>query len=78
MTTASPILRVLRSVLFALVFAFVVTTHATHSWAGPAPELPAFANPAEAGPDFQVQGEYAGNVGSGFPIGIQVIALGNR
>ena len=78
MTTAAPILRVLRAVLLALVFAFVVTTRATHSWAVPAPELPAFTNPAEAGHDFQVQGEYAGNVGSGFPIGIQVIALGNR
>ena len=43
-----------------------------------ASELPLFTNPADAGPDFQVQGEYAGNVGSGFPIGIQVIALGNH
>ena len=67
-----------RHLLFALVFAFVCTTSEALSSTGRAPELPSFTDPAEAGPDFHVQGEYAGNVGSGFPIGIQVIALGNR
>ena len=40
-------------------------------------EFPAFTDPAAAGPDFQVQGEYVGQVGPELPIGIQVIALGD-
>jgi hypothetical protein len=36
---------------------------------------PAFTNPAEAGPDFVFQGEYAGDVGN-HPWGAQVVALG--
>ncbi len=78
MTTVIRILRARRRLLFALVFAFVWTTSGTRSSTGLASELPSFTDPAEAGSDFQVQGEYAGNVGSGFPIGIQVIALGNH
>jgi hypothetical protein len=50
------------------------TTAPTCSSAG----LPAFTDPAAAGPDFQVQGEYVGKVGAKLPIGIQVIALGNQ
>jgi hypothetical protein len=41
-------------------------------------ELPTFNDPEQAGPDFLVQGEYAGEVGAELPIGIQVIALGNH
>ena len=67
-----------RHQLFALVFAFVCTTSGAFSSTGPPSELPTFTDPAEAGPDFQVQGEYSGNVGSDFPIGVQVIALGNH
>ena len=37
---------------------------------------PAFTDPWEAGPDAWVQGEYVGKVGGEYPIGIQVIALG--
>jgi len=77
-TSGPRILRARRHILFTLAFAFAWPTSETRSSAGPAPELPTFTNPAEAGPDFQVQGEYAGNVGSDFPIGIQVIALGNH
>jgi hypothetical protein len=36
---------------------------------------PAFTNPAEAGPDFAVQGEYVGSVGDQ-KWGVQVVALG--
>ncbi|MBP63997.1 MAG: hypothetical protein CMJ62_20935 [Planctomycetaceae bacterium] len=43
-----------------------------------AAELPAFTDPVEAGPDFLVQGEYVGSVGSELPVGIQVIALGDQ
>ena len=78
MTTVIRILRARHRLLFALVFAFVWTTSGTRSSTGLASELPSFTDPDEAGSDFQVQGEYAGNVGSGFPIGIQVIALGNH
>lgn len=67
-----------RQLLFALVFAFVCDTSEAFSSTGPPSELPTFTDPAEAGPDFQVQGEYAGNVGSDFPVGVQVIALGNH
>ena len=65
MTTVTRVLRARRRLLFVLVFAFVWTTSGTRSSTGLASELPSFTNPAEAGPDFQVQGEYAGNVGSG-------------
>ena len=78
MTTGSRTLRVRRPLPFALVLAFLSTAAETRFAAGLASELPSFTNSAEAGPDFQVQGEYAGNVGSDFPVGIQVIALGNR
>ena len=78
MTTVTRVLRARRLLLSALVFAFVWTTSGNRFSTGLASELPSFTDPAEAGPDFQVQGEYAGNVGSGFPIGIQVIALGNH
>ncbi len=44
----------------------------------PGEEFPTFTDPVEAGADFQVQGEYVGKVGSELPIGIQVVALGNR
>src|SRR5437868_3079503 len=36
----------------------------------------AFTDPAQAGPDFAMQGEYAGQAGSG-RLGAQVVALGN-
>lgn len=67
-----------RRILFALILATVWSPLETPGSTSLASELPTFTNPAEAGPDFQVQGEYVGNVGSDFPIGIQVIALGNR
>ena len=71
-------MRIRRALLVGLVLVIAWTTSGNHSSTGLAAELPTFTDPAEAGPDFQVQGEYAGNVGSGFPIGIQVIALGNH
>lgn len=37
----------------------------------------AFTDPAQAGPDFLVQGEYAGTLSNGFALATQVIALGN-
>ena len=77
MTPTTRVWRARRHCLLASVFAFVWATSATPSSTGLASEFPSFTDPAEAGPDFQVQGEYAGNVGSNFPIGIQVIALGN-
>jgi len=43
---------------------------------GTSAELPTFTNPDKAGPDFQIQGEYVGKVGTKLSIGIQVIALG--
>ena len=41
-------------------------------------DLPAFTDPALAGADYQVQGEYIGTVGSEEQIGVQVVALGNN
>jgi len=40
-------------------------------------KLAAFNSADAAGPDFAVQGEYVGTVGETYPVGIQVIALGN-
>lgn len=37
----------------------------------------AFLSPEQAGPDFQVQGEYVGTIGKQQKLGAQVIALGN-
>ncbi len=43
---------------------------------------PAFTDPAKAGPDYDVQGEYVGELHPGTPeaqkVGIQVVALGNH
>ena len=39
--------------------------------------LPTFTTAAAAGPDFQIQGEYVGQVGGRLPIAAQVIALGD-
>ena len=58
----------------AAVLLSLETTASTCSSA----DLPVFTDPASAGTDFHVQGEYAGKVGAEFPIGIQVIALGNH
>ena len=41
------------------------------------PQQQASLTPAEAGPDYKVQGEYVGTVGGQAKIGVQVIALGN-
>ena len=38
--------------------------------------LPTFTSPQAAGTDFTVQGEYTGRVGGTYPVGVQVIALG--
>lgn len=44
----------------------------------PAPKKPGtFTDPAEAGIDYQVQGEYAGTIAGDIKLGAQVIALGN-
>jgi hypothetical protein len=40
--------------------------------------FPAFTDPHQAGADFQIQGEYAGQVGGELPIGVQVIAVGEH
>ena len=42
-----------------------------------ADKLPAFNSIHTAGPDFAVQGEYVGTVGGTYPVGIQMMALGN-
>src|SRR5688572_17970531 len=36
-----------------------------------------FLDPAEAGPDFAVQGEYVGKIGTNTDVGAQVVALGD-
>ena len=41
-----------------------------------ADEFPTFTDPAKAGPDFRVQGEYVGRIGNKITIAAQVIALG--
>jgi hypothetical protein len=70
-----------RDVVMALVLSFVLA-----SIGRAADSKPAFLDPAEAGPDFAIQGEYAGPLiipaGANTPtrpenVGIQVIALGN-
>ena len=78
MTAGTRVFSARGHLVLASVFAFVWASFGNHFSTGLASELPTFTDPDEAGPDFQVQGEYAGNVGSGFPIGIQVIALGNH
>ncbi len=70
---ATPLLAALALIPAALLFS-LETTASTN----PSGELPAFTDPADAGADFQVQGEYVGRVGSELRIGIQVIALGNH
>ena len=49
---------------------------ATSVQAAKKPETKAYLTPEAAGPDFQIQGEYAGWVGEK-KIGVQVIALGD-
>ncbi len=62
----------LKSFLWA--FAFVAASVAsTQTWAA----KEAFLSPEEAGPDFQVQGEYLGTIGKQQKLGAQVIALGD-
>jgi hypothetical protein len=41
-----------------------------------ADRLPTYTSPKAAGVDFTVQGEYTGRVGGTYPVGVQVIALG--
>ncbi len=38
---------------------------------------PTFLSPEEAGPDFGIQGEYEGTIGTATKLGVQVIALGD-
>jgi hypothetical protein len=52
----------------ALLFSSLLTAAEPHA---------AFTDPLQAGPDFLVQGEYAGTLRNGFPLAAQVIALGN-
>ncbi|MEZ6132231.1 MAG: DUF1080 domain-containing protein [Planctomycetaceae bacterium] len=47
------------------------------SASGFAQDKKAFLDPAEAGPDFAIQGEYSGKIGEDVKIGIQVVALGD-
>jgi len=62
----------------ALYLAALLLSLETMSSTSLGAEHTAFTDPADAGADFQVQGEYVGRVGSELPIGIQVIALGNH
>ncbi|MBM3756073.1 MAG: DUF1080 domain-containing protein [Acidobacteria bacterium] len=58
----------MRVTLFLLCAALLLTAAEPHA---------AFTDPAQAGPDFLVQGEYAGTLPNGFALAAQVIALGN-
>ena len=61
------------------IWLVAITTLAVAHISSPLPaadKLPAFNSVRTAGPDFAVQGEYVGTVGSTYPIGIQLIALG--
>jgi hypothetical protein len=62
-----------RALLFALVSlaAARVATHADE------PKERTFIDPAKAGPDFLIQGEYEGKIGGDSIAGLQVIALGD-
>ncbi len=64
------------SVLFSCL-AMLWTTGAAFQSPLKAADLPAFTDPAEAGPDFLVQGEYVGKVGGELEIAAQVIANGD-
>jgi len=59
-------------VVLSLVLLFAATVRA-------ADPSPAFTDPAEAGADFLVQGEYTGTVGSDekIKVGVQIVALGD-
>lgn len=59
-----------KTVLLGLVALTAITAQA-------ADKSPAFTDAKDAGADFQIQGEYAGKIGKGAGIGIQVIALGD-
>ena len=62
----------------ALLLAALLLSLETMSSTSLGAEHTAFTDSADAGADFQVQGEYVGSVGSELPISIQVIALGNH
>ena len=56
--------------VFALLTLFAIRpTYAAHG--------PAILDPKDAGPDFLVQGEYLGQIGTKAKVGAQVVALGN-
>jgi hypothetical protein len=63
----------LSRVLLLVLFSLGVATFAT---AADDPPQRTFIDPAQAGPDYGIQGEYAGRIGDSFA-GLQVVALGN-
>jgi hypothetical protein len=63
--------------LKALAAMFVAATTTLTCVVGSAAE-PAYLNAKDAGPDFEVQGEYAGPDDAGKKWGLQVIALGEH
>ena len=71
-------LEILAMLIRRLVFSAMILFWTTVGWARES-KLETHTSPADAGPDFKVQGEYLGKIkeSSGeIPVGVQVIALG--
>ncbi len=62
--------------VLALLCAWVTSNSAQEKKDPPKKEVTVFTNPAEAGPDFKIQGEYVGVNKEKTTMGVQVVALG--
>src|SRR6516225_8212998 len=67
----------LRAVLVASLCLAVASSHAADEKKDPPKPADVFTNPADAGPDFKIQGEYEGEVKGKGKFGAQVFALGD-